>query len=66
MQQDDELRRENQGLRERLSALSQASLRINESLHFDQVLRGGLDSARYLIAASVGVMTLPTIPFPNQ
>ena len=56
--QDDELRRENQALRERLSALSQASLRINQSLDLPAVLQGVLDSARSLTGASVGVMTL--------
>ena len=45
-------------LRERLSLLSQASLRINESLEFDQVLQGVLDSARSLTSARYGVMTL--------
>ena len=50
--------RENQLLRERLSRLSAASLRINESLDFDQVLQGALDSARSLTGARVGVMTL--------
>ena len=32
-------------LRERLAVLSQASLRINESLDFDTVLQGALDDA---------------------
>jgi GAF domain-containing protein len=41
-----------------LSRLSQASLRINESLDFDEVLQGVLDSARSLTAARYGVMTL--------
>ena len=50
--------RENQLLRERLSRLSAASLRINESLDFDQVLQGALDSTRSLTGARVGVMTL--------
>ena len=50
--------RENQPLRERLSRLSAASLRINERLDFDQVLQGALDSARSLTGARVGVMTL--------
>ena len=45
-------------LRERLSRLSEASRRINESLDFDQVLQGVLDSARSLTAARYGVMTL--------
>jgi len=45
-------------LRERLSRLSQASLRINESLDFDTVLQGALDSARSLTSARYGVMTL--------
>ena len=45
-------------LQERLSLLSQASLRINESLDFDTVLQGALDSARSLTAARYGVMTL--------
>ena len=47
-----------QALRERLSRLSQASLRINESLEFDTVLQGVLDAARSLTDARYGVMTL--------
>ena len=43
---------------DRLSRLSAASLRINESLDFDTVLQGVLDSARSLTAARYGVMTL--------
>ena len=43
-------------LRERLSLLSQASRRINESLEFDQVLQGVLDSACSLTSARYGVM----------
>ena len=53
-----DLRGEIARLRERLSLLSQASLRINESLDFDQVLQGVLDSARSLTSARYGVMTL--------
>ena len=45
-------------LKDRLSRLSQASLRINESLDFDTVLQGVLDSARSLTGARYGVMTL--------
>ena len=54
----DELLRENQALRERLSRLSQASLRINESLDFDTVLQGVMDSARSLTGARYGVIIL--------
>ncbi len=36
---------------DRLSRLSRASLRINESLDFDTVLQGVLDAARSLTAA---------------
>ena len=43
---------------DRLSRLSAASLRINESLDFETVLQGALDSARSLTAARYGVMTL--------
>ncbi len=57
-QQSDQRDREMEALRERLSRLSQASLRINESLDFDQVLQGVLDSARSLTSARYGVMTL--------
>ena len=35
-----DLARENEALRQRLSRLSEASLRINESLDFGTVLRG--------------------------
>ena len=45
-------------LRDRLSRLSAASLRINESLELDAVLQGALDSARSLTGARYGVMTL--------
>ncbi len=44
--------------KDRLSSLSAASLRINESLDFETVLQGVLDSARSLTSARYGVMTL--------
>ncbi len=58
MNRADQPYREIQALRERLSRLSRASRRINESLDFDQVLQGVLDSARSLTTARYGVMTL--------
>ncbi len=45
-------------LRDRLSRLSEASLRINDSLDFDRVLQGVLESARLLTGALYGVMVL--------
>ena len=54
----DDLLRENRALRERLALLSQASLSINESLDFDTVLQGVLDSARSLAGARYGVIAL--------
>ena len=53
-----ELQRENQALRDRLSRLSEASLRINESLDFETVLQGALDSACSLTGARYGVIAL--------
>ncbi len=44
-------------LRERLSRLSEASLRINESLDLDTVLQEVLDSAVSLTGARCGVIT---------
>ena len=58
MTQDDRLERENLALRERLSRLTEASLRINESLEFDTVLQGVLDSVRTLTGARYGVITM--------
>ena len=58
MEQSEQFHRDFQALQERLSLLSQASLRINESLDFDAVLQGALDSARSLTGARYGVMTL--------
>ena len=58
MGRSEELVRENEALRERLSRLSEASLRINESLEFDTVLQGVLDSACSLTGARYGVLTL--------
>ncbi len=45
-------------LRQRLSLLAEASIRINESLELDAVLQGVLDSARSLTGARYGVFTL--------
>ena len=58
MKRYDELILENEALRERLSRLSEASMRINESLEFDTVLQGVLDSACSLTGARYGVLTL--------
>ena len=46
MKRPDDLTRENEALRDLLSRLSEASLRINESLDFDKVLLDVLDSAQ--------------------
>ncbi len=48
---------EMQALRDRLSRLSEASLRINESLDFDTVLQEVVDSARALTDSHYGVLT---------
>ena len=58
MAQPDQRDREIAALRERLSLLSEASLRINESLDFDAVMQGVLDSACSLTGARYGVMAL--------
>ena len=58
MAQSDDLMRENRLLRSLVSRLSEAGLRINESLDFDTVLRGVLDSARWLTDARYGVIIL--------
>ena len=58
MKNGGDLCKENQALRQRLSRLGEASLRINESLDFETVLQGVLDSARSLTGARYGVITL--------
>ena len=58
MNRPDERDLEIARLRERLSRLSEACLRINESLDFDVVLQGVLDSARSLTGARYGVIAL--------
>ena len=58
MRNAGDLERENEALRDRLSRLSQASLRINESLDFEAVLQGALDSACSLTGARYGVIAL--------
>ena len=58
MKQADDQAREIAELRDRLSRLSQASLRINETIDFDTVLQGVLDSACSLTGARYGVITL--------
>ena len=45
-------------LRERLSRLSEAGLRINESLDFDTVLQEVVDGARVLTASRYGAITV--------
>ena len=53
----DQRDREIEALRERLSRLSAASRRINESLDVDKALRTVMDSARSLTAAPYSVIT---------
>ena len=55
----DQPSRENAALRERLSRLAEAGLRINETLDFDTVLQGVLDSACALTEARYGML----VPF---
>ena len=50
------LRRENEALRERLSGLSEASLRISRSLDVDTVLQGVIDGACSLTGARYGAL----------
>ena len=59
MDRADELHWRIQQLEERLSRLSEASLRINESLDFDTVLQEVVDSARALTASRYGAITIP-------
>ena len=54
----DERGQQIEALRDRLAGLSEASLRINESLDYETVLQGVLDSARALTNARYGVITL--------
>ena len=58
MDQPDRRDEEVSSLRERLARLGEASLRINESLDFDAVLQGVLDSARDLTLARYGAIIL--------
>ena len=63
MDQPEELMRQIADLRERLSKLSEAGLRINESLDFDTVLQEVVDSARALTASRYGAITIPSEVF---
>ena len=53
----DALRRENEALRDRISRLNEAILRINGSLDLSTVLREAVDSACVLTGARCGVIT---------
>ena len=57
MKISEELKRENQVLRERISRLSAASLRISSSLDLGTVLQEVVDSACVLTDARYGVIT---------
>ena len=56
MTDSDELRRENEALRERIARLSAATLRISASLDVVTVLREVVDSARALTGARYGLI----------
>ena len=58
MKKAEEIERELATLRDRLSRLSEAGLRINESLDFETVLQGVLESAQSLTGARYGVVKL--------
>ncbi len=57
MNRENDLLLENQTLRKRLSRLSEASVRINESLDFNSVLQEVIDNARFLTDARYGVIS---------
>ena len=57
MQSPEELRRENEALRGRISRLSAAVLRISASLDLNTVLHEVVDTARTLTGARYGVIT---------
>ncbi len=57
MDDSDRLRREVQALRERMTQLCGATLHISESLDFETVLQGVVDSARALTDSKYGVLT---------
>ena len=56
LEEADSLRQENEALRDRLSGLSEASLRISRSLDLDTVLQGVIDGARSLTRARYGAL----------
>ena len=56
MSTPDELRRENEALRERIAKLNAAVLRVNASLDLDTVLQEVVDSARSLTETRYGVI----------
>ena len=56
MNADDDLARENDSLRERISALSAASLRVGASLDLETVLNEVVESARALTGARYGAI----------
>ena len=56
LEEADSLRRENEALRDRLSGLSEASLRISRSLNLDSVLQGVIDGACSLTRARYGAL----------
>ncbi len=58
MTRDDERDDAMAALRNRLSRLSAASLRINENLDFDDLLQGVVDGARALTGARYGALTV--------
>ncbi|MCY3801050.1 MAG: ATP-binding protein [Chloroflexi bacterium] len=58
MNAEDRLRRESEALRERLSRLSQAGLRITEDLDLEAVLHRVVDGARLLTGAGRGGLTV--------
>ena len=58
MKRPDDPMREIAALRERLSKLSEASLRITEDLDLDTVLQGVVDAARSLTGATRGCIVV--------
>ena len=58
MSQADELKRENEALRDRLGRLGEACLRVSESLEVNTVLKEVVDNARVLTGSDYGMITV--------